>query len=408
MKIFIKIAWRNIVRNKFRSLITITAIGFGLAALIFIRAFVNGGDCQMVENYTNLISAHIQIHKQGFHRKMGLERSIKDIDKIESILSSAPGGLFFAKRVKDYTLVSSTEQSSGVLLFGIEPEKEKQVTKLHERIKTGNFLSEGDDDKIVLGKDLLDILNVELEDKVVIMAQAADGSLAAGAYRVCGVLDTGAEEIDKGAALITLAAAQELLCLGDKVSEFAVRANDVYEVDEVSRQLKEKIDTAIFEVLSWKEISPMVLQWLEFDKSFIDMILLIVMMVVAAGIFNTILMGVLERIREFGIMLALGTKRRQIVLMVGLESFLLGVMGVVSGSLLGIAVSYYFSFQGISLSAFTEAFESYYVGSTIYPRIFIGNIFVSSAIVLLTSIVISIYPAWKAAKLKPVEAIHHF
>ena len=112
--------------------------------------------------------------------------------------------------------------------------------------------------------------------------------------------------------------------------------------------------------------------------------------------------------KTHGIMLALGTKRRQIVLMVGLESFLLGVMGVVSGSLLGIAVSYYFSFQGISLSAFTEAFESYYVGSTIYPRIFIGNIFVSSAIVLLTSIVISIYPAWKAAKLKPVEAIHHF
>ena len=408
MNTFLKIAWRNIARNKFRSLITIAAVAVGLAALVFLRAFVDGADIQMVRNYTDLISGQVQIHKLGFHKRMGLERSISDIEKLDSLIKSMPDIVAYSKKIKDFVLLGSAEQSSGVLLFGIEPEQEKKVTKLHERIREGEFLSKDNDGQIVLGKTLLEILNVEVGDKVVVMGQAADGSLASAAYRICGVLDTGAEEIDKGIALITLKAAQDLFVMDGRISEFTLRCGEVYELDEAVKQLKSGLDPKVYEILSWEDISPMLKQTLDFDRIFFDIILFIVLMVVATGILNTILMGVLERIREFGIMLALGTKRGQIVLMVTLESLFLGLIGITCGLLLGVLASLYFGRQGIDLSIFGTAFESWYVGSVIYPRLFFRNLWLSSLAVFFISIVASLYPAWKAAKLKPVEAIRHF
>jgi len=405
---FIKIAWRNIARNKFRSLITITAVSAGLGALIFLRAFVQGGDYQMIENYTDLVSGHLQVHMQGFQKKMGLERSISNPADIEKIISSDPGVSSCAKRIKEYVLISSAEHSSGTLLEGIEPSREKTITSLHKHIRRGEFLSDGKNDQVVLGKELFEILQVELGEKVVIMAQAADGSLAAAAFRVCGVLDTGTEDIDKGLALITLKGAQDLFVLGDKISEVGIRLNDVYMVDKIAARLKKKIDTKTYEVLTWKEIAPMMMQWVEFDKAFIDIILLVVLFIAGAGILNTILMGVLERVREFGIMLALGTKRRQIVLMVSLESLFLGIIGVLVGVVLGVGISIYFGKQGVNLKGFATAFESYYIGSTIYPRLFIREVVSSAAVVLMTSVIVSVYPAWRAASLEPVDAIHHF
>lgn len=405
MKIFLKIAWRNILRNYYRSLITILAVAIGFTSLIFIRAFVDGADYQMVENYTDLICGHIQIHKSGFQTNMGLQNSIVEPLQISKILASNSKIISFSPRIKECVLISSAEHSSGILLMGVEPQKEKEITKLHKRIRNGQFLS--NDNQIVIGKDLANLLNVGLQDKVVIIAQAFDGSLASAAYRVCGLIDVGAEEIDKGMALITLKAAQELFVLGDRVSEFTIRTNSVKNVDAIANDLKKNLNTRTFEVLTWKEISPILVQWIEFDIAFINIILFIVLLVVAAGILNTLLMGVLERTREFGIMLALGTKRAQILLMVGLESLILGIFGIMIGYVFGTSISIYFGFKGINLAAFSTALNEYYTGSIVYTRISLGYALSYGLIVLITSLIVSIYPAWRAANLKPVEAIRY-
>jgi ABC-type lipoprotein release transport system permease subunit len=292
--------------------------------------------------------------------------------------------------------------------MGIDPANEPKVTYLNKRIRQGEYLSAGKDDEIILGKDLAQNLNVAIGDKIVVMASGSDGSLASAAYRLAGTLDTGAEEIDKALALITLRAAQDLLVLGEKVSEIALRIDSVYQAPRFAGALKEKIDTDNFEVLTWKEISPMTAQWLEFDRAFINAILFIVLLVVASGIFNTIMMSVLDRIREFGIMLALGTKRRQVVLMISLEGAILGLIGILAGSFLGCASSFYFSRAGINLAKFATAFESYYTGSIIYPRLQAGYVFLFSLAVFVISILVAIYPTFKAVNLRPIEALKHF
>jgi putative ABC transport system permease protein len=403
MTIFLKIAWRNIIRNRYRSLITIAAVTLGFTSLIFIRAFIDGADYQMIENYTDLVTGHIKIERIGFQELMGLERSIDNPRQIESILKNTPAVTTFSPRIKDNVLVSSTEGSAGVLLVGVDPVREPKITKLNKKIREGAYLAQAD--QIVIGKDLRKILKVDIGDKVVLMGQGADGSLASGAYRVCGILDTGAEEIDKTLALITLKAAQDLLVLEDKVSEFSIRTKNVNKVDALAAALRTKLNTGIYEVMTWKEISPMTVQWLEFDRAFSNIILFIVMLVVAAGILNTILMSVLERVREFGIMLALGTKRAQMVSMVLLESAILGSIGMLCGGSLGAGLAAYFNAKGIDLSGFSNALNSYYAGSVIYPRLDLGYLVWAGLIVLFTSIIVGIYPAWKIANLRPVDAV---
>ncbi len=407
MSTFTKIAWRNITRNQYRSSLTISAVAIGLASLVFLKSFIDGADRQMVENYTSLLTGSIQIHRTGFQKNMGLEKSITEASFIFASLKNISGIKAAAPRIKDYALISSPESSAGILLYGIDPAAEKKLTTINQRLRRGRFLTKEDKDKIIIGKDLSDQMKTDLGDKVVLMSQGADGSLAASAYEICGILDAGVEDIDKNLALITIEAARSLLVLDGKISEIAIAAGSLNDNDEIARSIKAKIDTNKYEVLTWKEISPMTYQWIQFDQVFTGLILFIVLLVVAAGILNTILMSVLERTREFGIMLALGTKPQQVTSMVAAESLMLSGIGIIFGAALGSGLVVLLGITGIDLSAISSALNSFYIGSVIYPRLNIADLCVYAGIVLLTSVLVSIFPAKKAAKLSPIEAIRH-
>ena len=405
MSTFIKIAVRNILRNTKRSLITISAVGFGLGALIFIWSFVEGAHRQMIENYTSYLTGHILIHKNGYHEKNNLETYIGSPGTLLTALKQDPRIAAISPRVRADGLLSSAESSAGVLIYGIDPQEEKNVSRLSQLVKAGTFLHPDSDKQIVLGAALAKNLNVGLDDKVVIMSQALDGSIAAGAFHILGLLDTGVEEIDKGVVLLTLPATQNLFVMDNKISEIAVRLKTASQAEAVARDLAQALPFKDLEVLPWQDVSPMMQQWIEFDNAFIWIIVIVVMIVVAIGILNTVLMGVLERTREFGILLALGTNHRQIVAMVAWESLFLGLIGSLAGLLLGSSLSLYFSKTGIDLSIFTSALNSFYMDAFIYPILNPGYVAVSVTLVLSTSILVSLYPAWHAAHLKPVEAI---
>ncbi len=402
---FVKIAWRNILRNKKRSLITISAVGVGLGALIFIWSFAEGAHNQMINNYTSYVIGPVQVQAKGFQKNPKLETFVKDSPAVLNIIRQNPDVAAVSPRIQAEGLMGSSDSSMGTLVIGVQPQLERQVSKLDQRVARGQFLDEGDDNSVIIGKDMADNLGVDLQDKIVFMSQALDGSIASGAYYVKGIIQSGVTEIDKGLAIITYSAAEELFVMDGKPSQIVVQLHSASKSDAVAEQLRQALNNPDLEVLPWKDVSPVLQQWLDYDNTFIWIILIIVMIVVAIGIMNTVLMGVLERTREFGILIALGTRGRQIIQMVTYESVFLGLIGTAAGLIIGLGSSHFFSRTGIDLSVFTEALNSMYMESVIHPDINFKYVWISSGVVLLISIFVSVYPAWTASKLKPVDAI---
>ena len=405
MSTFAKIALRNIFRNKRRSLITISAVGIGLGALIFIWSFVEGAHRQMINNYTSYTTSPVQVQPAGYQTNPKLERVIKDSAAVTARLKLHGSVKAVSPRIRAEGLLASSEASVGTVVFGVQPAAELQVSTLNKRIATGTFLDNDGHDQIIIGKDMALNLNVTTGDKIVFMSQAADGSIASGAYYVQGIIDSGVTEIDKGLALITFQAADELFVMNGRPSQIAVQLHEVEHAARTAAELTAGFNDPGLEILSWNTVSPILQQWLDYDNTFIWIIVVIVMIVVAIGIMNTVLMGVLERTREFGILLALGTKEGQIITMVAWESVFLGLIGTAFGLLFGLAASLYFQQAGIDLTLFTDALNSFYMEPIIHTYVNFKYTFISSIMVLVTSVVVSIYPAWTAAKLVPVKAI---
>jgi len=403
---FLIIAWRNMLRNKRRSLITISGISFGLGAMIFLWGYIDGAHVQMKENFTGLLMGHIQIHGKGFEKTMSLNEYIEDPQPIDSILNTCKG-ILYTKRVRTFCLFATAENSVGGLLAGIDPSSERKVTKISKTALKGKFLEPRDSGVMALGCSLAESLKVSVGDKVIVMAQAMDGTLAGEAFRVKGLIKTGVEEIDKSMAFVTLQDTQKLLSIGTGVTDFVLRVSSFDDVNFWANQLKMQIPDN-FEVMTWAEISPILKQWIDFDNAFAYVFLLIVLIIVTAGILNTILMSFLERKREFGIMISLGTKGYQLAITVGIESFLLGLLGVMGGMGLGMSATLIFSYVGIPISSrVKEAMASFFMSDVIYPVLNTEHILTTSLVVLISSLVVSIYPAWKASRLEPVETLYH-
>jgi ABC-type lipoprotein release transport system permease subunit len=400
--IILKMAWRNIRRNIRRT--------FGLSVLLFQQSFVKGFQGRLVENSVRHHTGHIQIHKQGYQKQKKVELMIEEHEAvgIDGVLQGMDGVEAYSMRVNFRGLISSAENSGGVQVYGIEPEREKNVTVISQKVNKGEYLSTGDIGSALVGATLAEDLAVGLGDKVVLMTQAVDGSLSAELFRVRGIFESGSPQFDEAVIYVTIGAAQGLLEMGGGVTEFAVLAEDRAAVEPAFAELSARPETRGLEVLSWKEISPHLVQMIELENSGLFIVLAIIFTIVAIGVINTMLMSVMDRIKEFGVMLSLGTRPRHIVTLIIIEAFYLGILGLVFGLTFGFSVVYYFSVHGIDLSSFSDAMSSFIPGeAVIYTTFSPKYTVISSIAVMVTAIVASLYPAFKAARLKPVEALRY-
>jgi ABC-type lipoprotein release transport system permease subunit len=339
---------------------------------------------------------------------MSINRQIREPKQVATILSNTRNIVAYTPRIRSFCLFGSADNSVGGMVIGVDPTTESKVTKIHKSLISGEFLKPGKSRSIVLGKDLAENLGVGPGNKVILMGQARDGTLGAEAFRVSGLMKTGAEEIDKAIALISLDDLQEMLVLDSAVTDFVIKAGSFDVIEQVALDLRRQLPAEHFEVMTWYEISPILKQWIDFDEAFAYVFLLIVLVVIVAGILNTILMSLLERTREFGVMMSLGTKGYQLATTVGIESLMLGMLGMLGGVSLGMSVTYIFSFVGIPISGkVKEAMASFFMSDTIYPVLVFEHVFSSALIVFFCSVLISLYPAWKASRLEPVEALRH-
>jgi putative ABC transport system permease protein len=408
LSVFVVIAWRNVSRNRKRSAITVLGTAFAIAAYVLLYGFFDGFDGQIVDTSTRYITGHVQIEREGLRRDLAPELAFDRVSETLEAVRRAPGVVAAAPRVQAQALVSSATKSLGVLVFGVDPEQEKNLTILDRVVVQGARLQRGADRDILIGRRLAEKLGIRLGEKLVLMAPGLAGEVGTAAFRVGGIFATESSAFDGSMVFVTLPAAQRMLGLGDKVSSINVRLRDRRGSEEVARQLAPTVSRYGLVASPWPVLLPQVADMLGLVHSIRTVVVAIFFLVVALAVMNTVFMAVAERTREFGVMMALGTPPTAIIRIVVYETVALVLLASAAGYLAGVGLVDYLGHVGLDLSGFYKDYSAI-PGLTgiVYPRAEWRSILGPGLGLFAASLAVSLYPAVRASKLDPAMAIRH-
>jgi ABC-type lipoprotein release transport system permease subunit len=398
------IARRNVVRNRRRSALTAAAIAIGLAALLFLWGFNDGAHNNMMRNYQAMFVGSLQVHQRGFFKRPKLATHIRDGAPVRSALEAA-GVERWTPRLTSFALAAGAESSAGMVLVGMDPERESRVSNAADKVVRGRFLAAGDSLVCVLGEGGARKLEVEVGDSVILLSQDRWGGLAAERFTLIGIVAGSDPAFDKGMVLAPLATVQEMLAMEGRVTGFVALVPGE-RLDRVAAALQGALAARGLEVLRWFEMFPVMREWVALDNGFYYIFLGIVLVIVIAGVTNTVLVSMIERTREFGVLMALGTRRADIALIVVIESLLIGLFGTAAGTALGLALVAYYGNFGIDLSGMDESLSRFYMDPVVYTEIDTDHLAITVLATLVAAAASAFYPAVKATRLEPVEAIH--
>lgn len=399
------LGWRNVLRNRRRSLITIASIAVGVAALTFLWGFVDGMNRQMVENTTRYFAGDVQVHLKGYHGDPSLDRAIGAADPLLDALRGDPAVAAASPRLEGKALASRGDKSRGVMVVGVDPAIEPSVTDLFKAVIDGAALDSGTAGGVLIGEKLAESLDVKAGQDIVLVGQAYDGSVASTRLLVRGVFRTQIDELDGYLAVVPLAMMREFLVAPGGATAIALRLRDRAALAQAQATLSQRLGE-LYEVVGWPALLPMVAVSVRYHEVMGYVVLAIFFVVVAAGVANPVLMAVLERTREFGIMLAIGTSQARLLRLVLYEAMLLGAFGLLFGNAIGLAATATFGRLGINLSAFEAGLRTMPgLADIVYPVVQPERSLMISLLVFGITALVALYPAAKAARLDPVAAI---
>ena len=404
------LAVRNLMRNWQRSLVTGLSMAFATMIMVIFVALIEGMLLSFERNAVTMSVGEIQIHQQGYRDDPDLYKRV--ILDAAAEMAIEENGLFYSERLYGFALAAAGTSSAGIQLRGINPEQEKQVTQIHQHIHQGQWLNSHAPYGVVIGKKLARTLDVKIGNEVIILSQASDGSMADALFEVRGILKSVGEEIDRSGFYILDTTFRELMIVAEGSHEIALqRKNTDDELIAKTIALEKEISQLQpqWEVNGWRQILPLIARTLEASDGQMFFLILITYIAVAMIVLNSMLMSVFERLREFGVMKALGVSPTQLLALIYIESIILATLASVMGAVTGIMMSLYFYHNGIDLTTLSSgasiagiAMDPIWRAELTWSAITlpVGFLFVMVLIAV-------IYPAFKAAIIKPVEAINY-
>jgi len=399
-------AWRNIWRSKRRTLVIISAVFIGVASMVFLSAISRGMVYSMVENSINNFTGHILIRDADFVSDPVVENRIKDAESIAERVKNELPEAKVVKRIRLNAVLNTARNTEGVSLVGIYINKEEDASFIGSAPLEGSGLK--NDNAILIGRALSEKIGLGQGKKVIISMQSAEGETVSRAYRIAGIYDAGQEQLEKRYVFVTYNSAEKMLSVHGDATEISIILpendveSDIYSA--YSEELKAVLDKK-YSVMSWREVMPALSSYLDLFDSFMLIWYLVVFIAMGFGIVNTILMAVYERIREFGLIRALGVKWTGIFRMVVAETSLIILLGLAAGNIAGLLLVWYFSSGGLDLTQFAKGVEMFGVSRVVYPVLTFGDILMTDATVLILGLIISLYPAYKACSFTPVQTM---
>jgi len=398
-----RIAWRNIFRQKRRTILTVLSMfgGFTLSALSI--GWADGTYNHTIDMFTRNRLGHIQVHAKGYLDRPSLYKNIPDYRKIGGEIADVKGVDAWAPRLYAAGLASAGDKSSGVQVIGIDPEREDIATHFDKQVKQGKPLPAAPEHQALLGKGLAKTLKAGIGDSVVIVSQAADGSIANDIYAVLGIVESGDMAQDRSSFYLHLKDAQDLFVLPGVVHEIVVIAQRLDHVPAVTEEIRARLNDPDLDVEPWQVFARSFYVAMKADKQGSWIMLFVVILIVAIGVLNTVLMTVLERTREYGVLRAVGTGPGQIFRLVIYEVFLMACIGIVIGSILSLVLNYALSIHGVPMpETFTYGGVEF---SRYYSEVNGHSFYIPAITVMLAAMIISIFPALKAARIEPARAL---
>jgi ABC-type lipoprotein release transport system permease subunit len=398
------LAWRNLWRNHRRTVIMLLAIAIGVWAMIFMSALMRGMTDEMVANGLRNLPGEVQVHQASYRADPSVVNSMPLPSGELARELEQPPVLAWSARVRVPAVVASERDSRGVTLLGIDPLAEQALGSLPENIIAGRFLHDEDDRGLVLGAKLAQRLETGLGKRVVVMSQDPDNNVADRGMRIVGIYRARLQGTEDQFVYVGRAALQEMLGIGPLVSEVAVTAHDYRSVANWYPRLAAAAGEDL-EVMPWTELDTFLATYLSVQDGFALIFMVVVFLVLSFGLVNTLAMAVFERVREIGLMQALGMPPMMILGQLLLESLYLLVLGLLLGNLLALA-SIKSLEDGIDISRVAQGMEMMGMGTILYPVLALQDMVMSTAVVIVLGLLASLLPAWRAARLDPIRALN--
>lgn len=409
MMMLIKVAWRNLWRNRTRTLISITAISLSYALFLVSIGIAEGQYENMEKAAAESAGGSVLIHGKGYWDSQLNDIVIKDADALVETVRETPGVQAVARRVLVNGLLSTSAGATATRLQGVVPEAEGEFQNPARFVEDGVFLTGDEEAPLALGRGIVEDLEIELGDRVVLTATGPDGEMRRALFHLTGIIDTGFSSLDDAAAYTTVQAAQKAVGMDGQLTQIGVLAPG-----ETRHQVRDALVDRLhdrYEVLTWDDAMPDLVGMIQLDAAFGDIYGFVVFIVVVFAVMNTFLMIVMERIREFGLLNAIGLTPRQIALLLLLESICLAVVSIVIGFAIGFGLHLYLAEVGIDMAIFATEVEMGGVTLTdtiMRSTIDVGRWLNATLSVFVMVLLASAYPAYKASRLTPAEAMRFF